>query len=128
MINYDQANARIVEWAGQGNVLGKLRSRINELGIRHAANSRSQKAAEKSLVVRTPKKGGLIDRVSYIFPRHMIYVHKGVGRGTKISEVGNTRREAKPWFNPVIEENIDGLADIVAEEMGSGIINNILIR
>jgi hypothetical protein len=125
-INYDQANARIVGWSG--DTLVKLRSEINTLGIRHAANSRSPKAAEKSLVARTPKRSGLIERVSYIMPRHMIYVHKGVGRGTRISEIGNTNRKAKPWFNPVIEANIDGLADIVAEEMGSAIINNILIR
>jgi hypothetical protein len=125
-INYDSANARIVGWSK--DTLVKLRSEINSLGIRHAAYSKSPKAAEKSLVARTPKKGGMIDRVSYIMPRHMIYVHKGVGRGTRIDQVGNTNRKAKPWFNPVIENNIDALADIVAEEMGSGIINNILIR
>lgn len=125
-INFDQANERIVGWSK--DTLVKLRGEINVLGIRHAANSRSPKAAEKSLVARTPKRGGLIDRVSYIMPRHMIYVHKGVGRGTKISQVGNTKRVAKPWFNPVIEANIDGLADIVAEEMGSAIVNKLLIR
>jgi hypothetical protein len=126
MVNYDSANSRIVGWSK--NTLQLLKGEINALGIRHAANSRSPKAAEKSLVARTPKKAGLIERVSYIMPRHMIYVHKGVGRGTKISQVGSTNRKAKPWFNPVIEANIDALADIVAEEIGSGIVNNILIR
>ena len=126
MVNYDMANQRIVGWSK--DTLVELRSEINNLGIRHMANSRSPQAAEKSLVARTPKKAGLVERVSYIMPRHMIYVHKGVGRGTKISQVGNTNRKAKPWFNPIIEKNIDALADIVAEELGSGILNNILIR
>lgn len=126
MVNYDMANQKIVGWSK--DTLVELRSEIDDLGIRHVANSRSAQAAEKSLVARTPKKAGLVERVSYIMPRHMIYVHKGVGRGTKISEVGNTRRVAKPWFNPVIERRIDALADIVAEELGSGIVNNILIR
>jgi hypothetical protein len=126
MVNYDEANSKIVGWSK--DILLKLRTEINNQGIRHVASSRSPQAAEKALVARTPKKGGLVERVSYIMPRHMIYVHKGVGRGTKISQVGNTNRKAKPWFNPIIEQNIDGLADIVAEELGSGIVNNILIR
>lgn len=125
-INYDAANARIVGWSQATK--GKLVSRIQELNIRHSDRSKSPKAAEKSLTVRTPKKDKLISRVSYAIPRHMIYVHKGVGRGTTISQVGNTNRVAKPWFNPVIEENIDELADIVAEEIGSEIINKLLIR
>lgn len=125
-LDFSRTNGKIVGWSKE--TLAKLRAKISELGIRHAANSNSPKAAERSLAVRTPKRDGLIHRVSYSMPRHMIYVHKGVGRGTKITEVGNTKREAKPWFNPVIEENIDELATIVAEEMGSEIVNKLLIR
>jgi hypothetical protein len=124
--DFDIANAKIKLWGDQ--TLGKLKSEIGNLKIEHRANSTSPKAAANSTVVRTPKSGGLVSRVSYIFPRHMIYVHKGVGRGTKISEVGNTRRKAKPWFNPVIDQNIEELADIVASEMGAAIINNLLIK
>lgn len=125
-IDLNKTNGKIVGWSKE--VLGKLRGRINDLGIRHAANSTSPKAAEKSLSIRTPKRDGLIHRVSYSMPRHMIFVHKGVGRGTPIGKAGTTNRKAKPWFNPVIEENIDDLADIVAEEMGSEIVNKLLIK
>jgi hypothetical protein len=125
-LDYSRINGKIVGWSKE--TLAKLRARINELGIRHAANSNSPQAAERSLAVRTPKRDGMIHRVSYSMPRHMIFVHKGVGRGTKISQVGNTKREAKPWFNPVIEENIDELATVVAEEMGAEIVNKLLIR
>jgi hypothetical protein len=85
-------------------------------------------AAQRALTVRTPKKSGIISRISYTIPRHMIYVHKGVGRGTKIDQVGNTNRKAKPWFNPVIDANINKLADTVAEELGTEIINKMLIK
>lgn len=126
MVNFDVANAKIVSWAK--DTQGKLVQSIRDQGIRHSDRSKSPKAAERSLTVRTPKRQGLISRVSYSIPRHMIFVEKGVGRGTTISQVGNTKRVAKPWFNPVIEANIDALADIVAEETGDVIINNLLIR
>jgi hypothetical protein len=58
----------------------------------------------------------------------MIYVHKGVGRGTPIEKVGQTTRKPKPWFNPVVEKRIDELADIVAEEIGDSFLNNLLIK
>lgn len=125
-IDYSVANARIVNWAK--DVQGRLKQSIQAQGIRHSDKSKSPKAAADSLIVRTPKRQGLISRVSYGIPRHMIFVHKGVGRGTKINEVGNTKRVAKPWFNPVIEANIDNLADIVAEETGDAIVNNLLIQ
>lgn len=58
----------------------------------------------------------------------MVYVHKGVGRGTPIEKVGQTNRKAKEWFNPVIDRRIDELADVVAEELGAALINNLLIK
>lgn len=124
--DFDITNAKIKLWGDQ--TLGKLKAEFGNLKIEHRSYSPSPKAAVNSIVVRTPKSGGIISRVSYIFPRHMIYVHKGVGRGTKISEVGNTNRKPKPWFNPVVDANIDELADIVATEMGAAIVNNLLIK
>ncbi len=58
----------------------------------------------------------------------MVYVHKGVGRGTPIEKVGTTSRKPKELFNPVIDRRIDELADIVAEELGAALINNLLIK
>ena len=107
---------------------GKLVQRMDDLGIRHASYSTSKVAAQRALTVRTPKRNGIIGRISYSIPRHMIFVHKGVGRGTKISQVGNTNRKPKPWFNPVVDANIDKLADTVAEELGTEIINKMLIK
>jgi len=127
-LNYDRANERIKGWAGPLNVLTKLRVAMDTLGIKHSANSKSPQAAQKALKDSYRKSDGLIQRISYQIPRHMIFVHKGVGRGTPIDKVGTTGRKAKPWFNPVIEANIDDLGDIVANELGDEIVNNILIK
>lgn len=127
-LNYDRANEKIKAWAGPLNVLSRLRASMDALGIRHTAYSKSPQAAQKALKDSYRKSDGLIQRISYQIPRHMIFVHKGVGKGTPITAVGSTKRKAKPWFNPVIESNIGDLADIVANELGDEIVNNILIK
>jgi hypothetical protein len=124
--NLDNANNRIQEWGS--DVESKLKARILDLGIRHRANSPSSRAAVNSLRTGFRKVSGLINRISYSIPRHMIFVHKGVGKGTPIEKVGQTNRIAKPWFNPVIDDKIEELADIVAEETGDAIINNLFIK
>ncbi len=125
-INYDKANEKIDGWGT--DVLGQLKTEIDAQGIRHSKKSDSPKAARESLTKTNRKNDGLIERISYRMPRHMVFVHKGVGRGTPIEKAGTTKRKAKPWFNPVIEKNIDRLADVVAEELGSAIVNNLLIK
>ncbi len=125
-INVNTANARITDWAK--GTEGDLKEEIKSLGIRHRANSKSPMAAVKALKTTYRKGDGIINRISFRIPRHMIFVHKGVGRDTPIEKVGQTNRKAKPWFNPVIDKNIDELADIAAEEIGGAIINNLLIN
>lgn len=126
MVNFDEANAQIAAW-GKSRV-PELQQEMDRLGIRHSANSSSAKAARNSLRNTNRKNRGLINRISFSIPRHMVYVAKGVGRGTTASQVGTTNRRAKNWFNPVIDRNIDKLADIVAEEIGGALINNLLIK
>jgi hypothetical protein len=119
-------NEPINQW-GQ-KTFGLLKQEIYKQGIRHANYSPSPKSALNSLQYKTRKRLGVINRLGYIMPRHMIYVHKGVGSGTPIGAVGSTNRKAKPWFNPVIARRIDELADTVALKMGDAIIENILIK
>jgi hypothetical protein len=57
-------------------------------------------------------------------PRSAIFLHKGVGKGHPISNP----RTAKEWFSPVVDKNIEGLADIVANGGGNLIINNLNIK
>lgn len=125
-VNYDTANERIEKKALE--MESQMKEQMISLGIRHVSYSPSPKAAIKSLKTSFRKAIGLISRISFKIPKHMIYVHKGVGKGTPIEMAGTTNRKAKPWFDPVVENNIEELADIVAEETGNAIVNNLLIR
>ena len=58
----------------------------------------------------------------------MVFVHKGVGKGTPIGMVGSTNRKPKEWFNPVIDKRVELLADKVAEHSADIVVNNITIR
>lgn len=126
MATFDQVNKDIKKWAGRTRQ--ELVNEISTQGITHRENSPSPKPAKQSIRQSTRQSQGIINRVGYNIPRHMVYVHKGVGRGTPIEKVGQTNRKPKPWFNPVIDRRIDELADIVAEGLGSAIINNLLIK
>lgn len=125
-VDYTSANERIQGWGSETK--DELIIEMGDLGIRHRANSQSKRAATQSLKDSYRRRNGLTSRVSYSIPKHMIYVHKGVGRGTPIEKVGQNGRRAKPWFNPVIVRRINALADLVAEEVGTAIMNNLLIK
>jgi hypothetical protein len=126
-INKSIANRRITRWATATKQA--LQQEIVLKGIKHRASSPSPTAAINSIQQKTRSdRFGLINRVGYVIPRHMVYVHKGVGRGTTIDQVGQTTRRPKEWFNPVVARRINELADIVAEELGDAFINNLLIK
>lgn len=154
-ISQEEYNERVSEW---GTRLGvKIRASIQML------TSKGKKDLLKSLRLKTAKWFGEVDKLSYHFDRHGVFVHKGVGRGyvmiggnvhkvkgyqTKASilrmgkRLGRSwvnespksgaelLRNPKPWFNPVVEQNINGLADLVAEMNADKVVNatKILIR
>ncbi|MDR1370802.1 MAG: hypothetical protein LBJ72_11865 [Dysgonamonadaceae bacterium] len=85
-----------------------------------------------------------IKRVGFSFQREGIYIHKGAGKGQggykgskwtdsygqlketnpeSFLKMGTGNRKPIEWFNPVIESQIESLADIVAEYSGDLQIN-----
>ena len=77
----------------------------------------------KSLRYRFGYDSGQVEKVSYQFPRYGVFVHKGVGRGWPISRVKASGgkpggRQPKPWFNPVIDKQLEVLGDIVQKHFG----------
>jgi hypothetical protein len=97
----------------------------------------------KKLSMKTRKDYGLIDRITYSFPRHGVFFHKGTGRGYKVvagqvvrapsgkSKILNAegiKRKPAEWFNPVIDNNIDNLADLVANYMADAAVNATRIK
>lgn len=66
-----------------------------------------------NLLTTTRERDGLIARIRYRFKRSGVFVHKGVGKGRPASSPVN----AKEWFNPVIEQFADELAEEVLDGM-----------
>lgn len=103
-------------------------SAMSALGIMHSEKSRSPIPLRETLKTNITKQAGLPSRIRFRMPRHAVFVHKGVGRGTPIDRVGQTGRKPKPFLNPAIEKNIGRLVDIVADNQGTMIVNAITVK
>jgi hypothetical protein len=122
----DAFNSDVSQWTRAAKEA--VVSEISSQGIIHRENSKSPVAAQNAIKTAQRKKTGVTARISFKMPRHMVFVHKGVGRGTKITDVGSTNRKAKPWFNPVIEKKFPELVDIVADHQGTMVLNAVMIK
>jgi hypothetical protein len=82
-----------------------------------------------SITSRTGKHLETIERISFNFERHGVFVHKGVGRGypssgkQKIDNPSGKTRKPIEWFNPVIDKYIPELADKIAEINADAAVN-----
>ena len=118
----DQLNDDISGWDKSN--LNDLRGQLDALNVKHVKRSPNKISLKRALRSSLRKRSGLTDRISYSMPRSAIFLHKGVSKGHPITNP----REAKEWYTPVVNKNIDNLADIVAEGGGNLIINNLDIR
>lgn len=118
----DALNESIEIWEVKN--YGDLLKQMDALGIKHSKNSPNKTPLRRALKSNLRKKFGVIDRISYTMPRSAVFLHKGVSR----SHPKNNPRKAKEWFNPVVEKNINALADAVADKQGTMIINAVDIK
>ena len=118
----DQLNDDIAGWDKKNT--RDLKSKLDQLGVKHYKRSPSRVALQKVLKSKLRKRSGLTDRISYKMPRHAIFLAKGVSKGHPITNP----REVKDWYDPVVDDNLPELADIVANGSGNIIINNLNIR
>lgn len=148
-INLDKQNERVITWADK--TTRRFAGTGNALGITHRANSPSSGASLSKIKDRFRYKDGVIEVISFKFPRSLIWPHKGAGKGmggdkgsrwtdrfgnshttnaASFGKAGTGSRKPKPWFNQTIEgpEGVDEVANIVAEETGDAIVNNLFIR
>ncbi|MBS1684764.1 MAG: hypothetical protein JSS76_08420 [Bacteroidetes bacterium] len=109
IISYNQLNKAVSDWATE--TLKKVKSRGSEMGIRHRANSRSKSDSLQGLKVGVKRRNGLPTRISFGFPKHMAYVHYGVG---KYRGVGSGNEHPKPIFD-VVNQELPKLRDAAAE-------------
>jgi len=103
-----------------------LKAEQGKLGMKHT----SQGPKLTSIKTQFREIYDVISRIRFSFKRSGIFVHKGVGRGTLASEVGNSLslRKPKPWFNPVIEKFADELTEEIADGQVSIIFEKLKIK
>lgn len=100
----------------------------------------------KQINVGVKQYMGEASKIDFSFAYYMIFVHKGAGRGyggvksgkftTKsgkkgitsplsFGKMGTGKRIARPWFNPIIDQQFPVLADLIANYHGEKAILNI---
>ena len=103
----------------------------------------------KKITIKYADDDGLISRISFKFQKYGVYQEKGAGRGqgglkgsqwlNKEGQVIKTNprsfgrmntgnRHAKEWFNPVIENYVDQLAEHVANDFVNLSFKNLRIK
>lgn len=91
-----------------------------------------------SIKHRLLNKYGITEGVSFRFERHGVFVHKGVGKGYRMSG-GMVVRVAKgfpnprmrtpdDWFNIVVDHNTPELADKIATINADAVVNALRLR
>jgi hypothetical protein len=87
-----------------------------------------------SLDSRTHHEFGAIDGVGFLFERHGVFVHKGVGRGYRadgtvsVKHLSGNSRVPKEWFNPIMQQKVPELADRLAEISADAVLNAARLR
>ncbi|OLY92295.1 hypothetical protein SAMN05444008_11561 [Cnuella takakiae] len=122
----DKYNQDVAAWTK--DTKNAALAELDKHGVVHSPKSKSPVPLRKALKTALRKNGGVTNRISFKIPRHAVFLHKGVGRGTTASQAGSTNRKAKPFLNPPIEQNIGKLAELVADHQGTMIVNALMIK
>ena len=94
-------------------------------GVKHRDNSTSVKALTDSIKGKTAKSFGIVNKVSIVFPRHLVFVKYGVG---KYRAKGSGKEKPKEIVDNVITANIEELADIAANGYADIACRNLFIN
>jgi len=118
------------EWAKRTR--GKLKHRLIAMGLderraskrgtsrlrRLTSSSGKSTLAQDQYLIESIKSsikrsGLLVERISFSFARHGIFVEVGVG---KHRSKGSGRERPRPWINPGMNEAVEEIADILADQ------------
>lgn len=91
--------------------------------------------------LRFDRKYNVVEGIGFSIQRHGVFVHKGVGKGYKMfggfvmrmskestRNPGGFTRQPADWFNPIIDGNVPGLADKMAEIHADLAVNAMRMR
>jgi hypothetical protein len=87
-----------------------------------------------SLDSKTHKEYSSIDGVGFLFERHGVFVHKGVGRGYKadgtvsVKHPSGNPRQPVEWFNPIMQQKVPELANRLAQISADAVLNAARLR
>jgi hypothetical protein len=148
-LDLDQYNEEVKQWFTEAN--GLFKNRAGAYGITHRADSPNPSPSIDKFKNRFLIQDGAIVRGSISFPRTLIYVHKGAGKGRGglkgsrwVDKYGNPQktnskslgkmdsggRKAKHFINDVLnsDQGIDKLASIAAEHLGDVLAGSLFIK
>jgi hypothetical protein len=146
---FEDFNNDVLTW--KGSTERTLQNQASVFGIIHRAGSPSPGPSMRRIRSTHTTKDGLVSKISFKFPRNLIFVHKGAGNGrggtkgskwitasgkskstnpASLGKMGTGGRIAKPWFNQVMEgpQGIEYVATLAAEKIGDAITGNFLIK
>lgn len=160
MLNLEKFNQAVQQWGSE--TAHNLQTAGSAMGIQHRGSdiqdgnsikraSTSPRASLDAIAARFRQSDGMVNVVSFRFPRSLIWAHKGAGKGmggtkgsTWVDQYGTTRktstkslgragsgsRTPKPFFDTTLNSptGIDALGDIVTETLGDALVNNLLIN
>lgn len=142
-MSVENYNKDVNQWAGATK--RKLKLKVMQLVAHRGPGLKQQKVSVKKYL-------GEASKIDFAFPYYMVFVHKGAGRGyggnktglftqsngrkgktnpNSMGRMGTGKRQAKPWFNPVLEEQFPALAELIANYHGQKVIaqlQKILIK
>lgn len=92
----------------------QLLMQLHSLDLRERKEIGGTKPLKKSLRTSVRAPGGQVERVSFSFVRHGIFLEHGVGRGRPVGSL-SAKLNAKKWLSEVIPDQFDELTDIIED-------------
>lgn len=108
-IDYNDINLACIDWSKA--TLAKVKAAARAKNIQHRANSPSPRSSLDAMASRTKKSNGMVNRISFGFPKVMAYVHYGVGKNRAI---GSGKENPKYIFD-VINSELPALVEQVSK-------------
>lgn len=88
--------------------------RLASMGLQERASLEGP-GLYKSLKSNLRKKDGDIEKVSFAFARHGIFIEQGVGKGRPRGS-SSANQAKQPWLVPELPDAVEKLADLLQEE------------
>lgn len=131
-------NGEIRVWTGKTSALAKREMRKYGIGRGYLKNSTEGVNSFRGKVY--PDKLGEASHIGFGMKKHMVFVHKGVGRSYPVSKTytaqasealsatGKHVRYEKPFLNPVLDKQVPVLADIVVSHVADAAVKGFQIK